>query len=107
MIYRHRLRLHVILLTAIAISSSGCNYFRKPNLGRIYTAVDRPEAPHPVILIPGFLGSKLRRKGSGQVAWGRFLDAVRGGRPDRFDLPIEAEPITANVDDLVAFAAEG
>jgi pimeloyl-ACP methyl ester carboxylesterase len=93
----------VIVLAAILISASACSFFRKPNLGKIYQEVAREEPPHPVILIPGFLGSKLRQKETGRIAWGKMLDVVRGGRGDRFTLPITEYPLSANVDDLVAY----
>jgi pimeloyl-ACP methyl ester carboxylesterase len=93
----------VIVLAAILISTSACSFFRKPNLGKIYHEVDREKPPHPVILIPGFLGSKLKQKDTGRIAWGKMLDVLRGGRGDRFTLPITDYPLSANVDDLVAY----
>ncbi len=46
---------------------------RTPDLGGIYSAVARNEAPgrNPIIVIPGLLGSKLVNAG-GRVVWGEF-----------------------------------
>lgn len=95
--------LSVILLAAILISASSCAIWREPNLGEIYQERDREDPPHPVILIPGFLGSKLKQKDSEQVAWGKPLDVMRGGRSDRFRLPIQHANLSRNVDNLIAY----
>jgi pimeloyl-ACP methyl ester carboxylesterase len=58
---------------------------------------------HPVIVVHGFLGSRLRNARTHQGVWGRAIDALRRGRPDDLALPIDRQPVGANRDDLVAY----
>ena len=92
-----------LLLTGLLLSTVHCGWLRKPNLEKIYPMNYQQEPLHPVILIPGFLGSKLKDRQTGKITWGRILDIFGSGRQDRFALPIDNASLSANVDDLVAY----
>lgn len=60
-----------LILTFIA--GCGTKTYEPPNLGGLYnTAAMHASGRNPVIVIPGFLGSKLKDSESGQVVWGAF-----------------------------------
>jgi pimeloyl-ACP methyl ester carboxylesterase len=83
---------------------TGCAVFRKLNLAEIHQpSAARPQR-NPVILIHGFLGSKLRNARTDEVVWGGYLNSIRRGRTDGLDLPIDSPDLSRNRDDLVPFA---
>jgi pimeloyl-ACP methyl ester carboxylesterase len=90
------------LLSAGALA--GCAVFRKLNLAEIHQpSAGRPQR-NPVILIHGFLGSKLRNARTDEVVWGGYLNSIRRGRTDGLDLPIDSPDLSRNRDDLVPYA---
>ncbi len=58
---------------------------------------------NPVIVVHGFLGSRLRNARTHQGVWGKMIDGLRRGKPDDLALPIDRVPINQNRDDLVAY----
>ena len=63
----------------------------------------RPQR-NPVILIHGFIGSKLRNARTHEAVWGGFLNAIWRGRTDGLDLPIDSTDLSLDRDDLVPYA---
>ena len=62
------------LLTAVALGCASVD--RGPRLGALYNRAAQHHGPmrHPVIVIPGILGSKLIEQGTGRIVWGAFAD---------------------------------
>jgi hypothetical protein len=59
----------------VAFIAGGCTRtIHGPDLGDLYSraAREHDELRHPVIVIPGILGSKLRDEPTGRVVWGAF-----------------------------------
>jgi pimeloyl-ACP methyl ester carboxylesterase len=94
----------LILLLSGAAAASGCAMFRKYDIAQIHErSAARPERP-PVIVIHGFLGSKLRNGSTHESVWGRFLDAIATSEQDDLALPIDRLPLGDNRDRLVPYA---
>lgn len=88
------------LLAAATLLS--CAMLGKYDMARIHqesAAMPR----NPVIVIPGFLGSKLRNRHTQESIWGRLLSALKHDRLDDLSLPIDRLPIQENRDDLVPY----
>ena len=90
------MRIAAVIFCVITILVTGCTSQHKtPNLGGLYNNLVQNESPYrnPVILIPGFLGSHLIERDSGEVAWGAFgikrtnPNTEKGAR--RIALPME------------------
>lgn len=79
----------------VLFSSVGCSGIQVPDLGSIYEAAAHAHGPgrNPVVVIPGFLGSKLKVQKTGQVGWGAFTGDY-------------ADPETAEGARLIAFPME-
>jgi pimeloyl-ACP methyl ester carboxylesterase len=77
--------------------------FQKFNMVEIHQESALRQDRNPVIVIHGFIGSKLKNDQTHESVWGRFVDAIKRGKPDDLSLPIDLLPITANRDDLVAY----
>jgi pimeloyl-ACP methyl ester carboxylesterase len=63
----------------------------------------RPDR-NPVILIHGFLGSKLQNSRTQETVWGGVMNAIRRGRTDDLSLPIDSTDLSQDRDDLVPYA---
>ena len=63
----------------------------------------RPQR-NPVILIHGFLGSKLRDARTHEQVWGGVMNAIRNGRGDGLSLPIDSTDLSQDRDNLVPYA---
>lgn len=88
----HRRFARILLATALffgVATTSGCvaGASRKPDLDALYeSAAGRPHTP--VIVIPGVLGSRLRRRNTGREVWpGSLLDLVTGRRFRDLEVP--------------------
>jgi len=69
------MRIAAVVFCIIAILVTGCqSQYKTPDLGGLYNNLVQNESPYrnPVILIPGFLGSRLIERDSKGVAWGSF-----------------------------------
>ncbi len=77
--------------------------FTKFNMVEIHQESALCQDRNPVIVIHGFIGSKLKNDRTHTRVWGRLVDAIKRGKPDDLRLPIDLRPITANRDDLVAY----
>lgn len=97
-------RFAITLLAAALVSLlCGCLAFRRYDMARIHRdAAARPRSP--VIVLHGFLGSKLKNRHTHESVWGRVMNAIRHGHPDDLALPIDRLPLAENRDDLVPYA---
>jgi len=67
----------VLGLTVGVLFMGGCASVEKgPELGELYNRAAQHHGPmrHPVIVIPGILGSKLKELDTGRIVWGAFTD---------------------------------
>ena len=91
------------LAAALVSLLCGCLAFRRYDMARIHReAAGRPR--NPVIVLHGFLGSKMKNVRTHESVWGRVRNAIRHGRPDDLALPIDRLPLAENRDDLVPYA---
>ena len=93
------------VLVAIGLASllSGCLAFRRYDMTRIHQ--DAAAMPrNPVIVIHGFIGSKMKNRHTQESVWGRVMNALFRGKPDDLSLPIDRLPLSENRDDLVPYA---
>jgi pimeloyl-ACP methyl ester carboxylesterase len=81
----------------------GCSMFRTYDVVDIHQESALRQDRNPIIVIHGFIGSKLKNLQTHESVWGRFVNAIKRGKPDDLGLPIDLRPITANRDDLVAY----
>ncbi len=97
-------RLATALLAAVlAALLSACLTFRRYDMTRIHQ--DAAAMPrNPVIVIHGFIGSKMKNLHTQESVWGRVVNAIRRGKPDDLALPIDRLPLSENRDDLVPYA---
>jgi pimeloyl-ACP methyl ester carboxylesterase len=92
----------------LAVLSAGalakCAMFGKFNMVEIHQeSAARPQR-NPVILIHGFLGSKLRNARTHEAVWGAYINSIKRGRTDGLALPIESTVLSQNRDDIVPYA---
>lgn len=98
-------RTATLLLALLSTGAlAGCAVFRTLNLAEIHQPSAARPRRNPVILIHGFLGSKLRNTRTDEVVWGGYLNSIRRGRTDGLDLPIDSPDFSRNRDDLVPYA---
>ena len=82
----------------------GCALFRKYDMAQIHQESAARPGRNPVIVIHGFVGSKLRNGSTHESVWGHFVNAITRSKTDDLALPIDRLPITDNRDDLVPYA---
>ncbi len=73
----------------VSVLLAGCGLLRKPDMHRTSGIAELRRPSHPLILIHGFLGSKLRDPRTHKVAWGTMANILTGGDTDLLALPIE------------------
>src|SRR6185436_12758027 len=82
----------------------GCAISRRYDMVRIHEAsAARPER-HPVIVLHGLMGSKLRNERTHESVWGRLIDAITVSPHDDLALPIDDPTLDGNRDALVPYA---
>ena len=91
----------LVILSAGALAR--CAMFRKFDMTEIHQESALRQDRNPVIVVHGFIGSKLKNHQTHESVWGRFVNAIKRGKTDDLGLPIDLRPITANRDDLVAY----
>ncbi|HEU4400820.1 MAG TPA: hypothetical protein VFT43_01825, partial [Candidatus Polarisedimenticolia bacterium] len=94
----------LVAVIAAFLVTTGCAMFRKFDVAQIHQESALRQERNPVIVIHGFIGSKLKNSHTQESVWGRFMNAVKRGKTDDLGLPIDCLPITDNHDDLVAYA---
>ncbi|HZM69798.1 MAG TPA: hypothetical protein VFB95_05435 [Candidatus Cryosericum sp.] len=92
------------LLLGLMAPLAGCAMMRKYDLAQIHEQSAAQPERAPVIVIHGFLGSKLRNGSTHETVWGRFVDAITTSSEDDLALPIARLPLTENSDHLVPYA---
>ncbi len=70
---------------------AGCAVMRGPDLTHRSEIATLHSPGRPVVLIHGFLGSKLRDPRSHKVAWGDMASIMFGGDTDLLALPLDAD----------------
>jgi len=94
----------VLLAVLSAGALAKCAIFKKFNMVEIHQeSAARPQR-NPVILIHGFLGSKLRNARTHEAVWGGYINSIRRGRTDGLDLPIDSTDLSRDRDDIVPYA---
>ncbi|HYV86257.1 MAG TPA: hypothetical protein VFB49_10115 [Patescibacteria group bacterium] len=92
------------LAVLVVVSLAGCALFRRLDMAAIHQeSATRPER-NPVILIPGFLGSKLRNARTHEAVWGGVMNAIRRSGTDDLSLPTDSADLSLDRDDLVPYA---
>ena len=93
----------VLVAAGLASLLTACLSFRRYDMTRIHQ--DAAAMPrNPVIVIHGFIGSKMMNRHTQESVWGRVMNAIRRGKPDDLALPIDRLPLSENRDDLVPYA---
>jgi pimeloyl-ACP methyl ester carboxylesterase len=99
--YPRAATLSLAVLCVVALAR--CAIFTKFNMAEIHReSAARPQR-NPVILIHGFLGSKLRNARTDEIVWGGYINAIRRARTDGLDLPIDSTDLSRNRDDIVSY----
>jgi pimeloyl-ACP methyl ester carboxylesterase len=81
-----------------------CAMFRKVDMAAIHQeSAARPDR-NPIILLHGFLGSKLRNDRTGETAWGDYMNAIKHGISTALELPIDSTDFSRDRDDIVPYA---
>ncbi|MFQ5700297.1 MAG: hypothetical protein ACE5HU_00445 [Acidobacteriota bacterium] len=70
------------LLCLTAGLLGGCGILKKPDMSRTASIAKLRKPRHPLILIPGFLGTKLKDPETGRVVWGKMSNVLLGGDDD-------------------------
>jgi pimeloyl-ACP methyl ester carboxylesterase len=94
--------LGVVLPAACLLA--GCGILKMPDMSRTSGIARLRKPQHPLILIPGFLGTKLRDPETGQVLWGTMANILSHDHSARLACPLEEESGAAEVRDLEPFA---
>jgi pimeloyl-ACP methyl ester carboxylesterase len=94
----------VILLLVAALALQGCALFRRYDMAEIHQQSAARPTRNPVIVIPGFVGSKLRNGATQESVWGRFANAITRSRTDDLALPIDGATLADDRDTLVPYA---
>src|SRR3989441_8252305 len=83
-----------LVAAGLAALLSGGLAFRRYDMKRIHQ--DAAAMPrNPVIVIHGFIGSKMMNRHTPKPVWGRGMNAIRHGEADDVSLPIDPLPIIA------------
>ncbi|MEE8537855.1 MAG: hypothetical protein V3S71_07575 [Acidobacteriota bacterium] len=86
-----------------SLSLGGCMPFQRLKMKEVHHDSAQRETRNPVILLHGFMGSKLHHVRTKRSAWGRVRNLFWKSRGDDLALPIDQEPLLANRDNLVPY----
>ena len=79
----------IALAGALALGClSACGILRKPDMNRTAGIARLRKPRHPLIIIPGFLGSKLRDPVTGKVLWGTMGNVLSHPESYRLAFPL-------------------
>lgn len=81
-----------------------CGILKKPDMTRTAGIAQFRKPQHPLIIIPGFLGSKLRDPETGKVLWGTMGNVLSHDQSYRLACPIGANDTGVAKEDLEAYA---
>ncbi len=90
-----------VLCAGLALLSSGCVAFHKLDMEQVHKHAAHRAGRNPVVLLHGFLGSKLEDARSGRSVWGRVRNLITRSRKDSLALPIDQNRLADNRDALV------
>ena len=82
----------MLLLSLAALTCAGSASYaerRQPDMARAMALAGRESTRPPLILIPGFMGSRLRDPHTHKVAWGTMANVLLGGDRDDLALAID------------------
>lgn len=94
----------VALAGVIVAALAGCAMFPRLDMAEIHRESASRLQRNPIILIHGFLGSKLRDARTHESVWGGVMNAIKRGRSDGLGLPIDSLDLARDRDDLVPYA---
>jgi pimeloyl-ACP methyl ester carboxylesterase len=77
---------------------------RRYDMAEIHERSASRATRNPVIVLHGFVGSKLRNDTTQESVWGRFVNAITRSRTDDLSLPINGATLADDRDDLVPYA---
>ncbi len=101
----HRLLRTAALLIGL-VTVAGCSSIRGPDLTRLYAPAAAQPKAHPLIVIPGIMGSRLRRVDDGRELWPGSLANFVLGR-DLSDLALPVQPTDSDAPASPALRAGG
>lgn len=90
-------------LLAGLVAGAGCGLIKRPDMTRQAMIADLRTPPRPVILLHGFLGSKLRDSATGKVVWGKMSNVLMGGDSDMLALALDGDDAEAPGERVEAF----
>jgi pimeloyl-ACP methyl ester carboxylesterase len=96
--------LKIVLTAILAACLLSCGILKKPDMSRTAGIAQFRKPQHPLILIPGFLGSKLRDPKTGRVLWGNMRNVLSHDFSYRLACPIGVNQGGVAHADLEAFA---
>ena len=78
----------IALAAMVAAACLSCGILKKPDMSRTAGIAQFRKPQHPLIIIPGFLGSKLRDPETGKVLWGTMGNVLSHDQSYRLACPI-------------------
>jgi pimeloyl-ACP methyl ester carboxylesterase len=100
----------LILMTLAAVTaamSTSCAERRQPDMTHAMALADMGGTRPPLILIPGFMGSRLRDPHTHKIAWGTMANVLMGGDTDDLALSIDPSPDGVPGESLVPYQIYG
>lgn len=77
------------VLVGLMLLAGGCSVRQEPNLAALYAPVAAQPKPHPLIVIPGIMGSRLYRADGNHEVWpGSVWDLMTGNEFANLALPV-------------------
>jgi pimeloyl-ACP methyl ester carboxylesterase len=92
------------VLAIAALLPQGCAMFPRYDMVQIHEESAARVTRNPVIVLHGFIGSKLRNDATQEGVWGRFVNAVTRSKTDDLSLPIDGATLADDRDALVPYA---
>jgi len=90
--------------TLAAVCILSCGIHKKLDMSRTAGIAQFRKPQHPLIIIPGFLGSKLRDPQTGKVLWGTMGNVLSHDQSYRLACPIGGEDTGVAQENLEAYA---
>lgn len=94
-----------LLIACLLLLLTGCAT-QKPDLGRLYESHTKGARYHPVIVIHGFMGSRLRYKNGQEVIWPPDLGKIFSRKTRFLALPIDEktlQPLPSEIEPYALF----
>ena len=97
------MKLNIYFLAIVTLLVSGC-ITTKPDLSRLYEQQSERDSYNPVIVIHGFMGSRLRSRETLIELWPPGISEVLSHGTHALALPIESSTLKAKASDVEAYA---